>query len=85
MEERLLTKSRDGICVRSHVNSGESRRLISKRTGIQVSMNSQGELDNLGFDIELAVFRIMQEALSNVHRHFVGNKEIEGRNTGSTR
>ena len=42
---------------------------FAKRTGIQVSMNSQGELDNLGFDIELAIFRIMQEALSNVHRH----------------
>lgn len=42
---------------------------FAKRTGIQVILNSQGELDNLGFDIELAVFRIMQEALSNVHRH----------------
>jgi PAS domain S-box-containing protein len=42
---------------------------FAKRTGIQVALNSQGELDNLGFDIELAVFRIMQEALSNVHRH----------------
>jgi PAS domain S-box-containing protein len=42
---------------------------FAKRTGIQVTLNSHGELDNLGFDIELAVFRIMQEALSNVHRH----------------
>ena len=42
---------------------------FAKRTGIQVILHSQGELDNLGFDIELAVFRILQEALSNVHRH----------------
>ena len=42
---------------------------FSQRTGIQVSLNAQGELDKLGFDVELAVFRIMQEALSNVHRH----------------
>ena len=42
---------------------------FTKRTGIQVTLHSQGELDNLGFDIELAVFRILQEALSNVHRH----------------
>ena len=42
---------------------------FARRTGIQATLNRQGELDNLGFDIELAVFRIMQEALSNVHRH----------------
>jgi len=42
---------------------------FAKRTGIQVTLQSQGELDNLGFDIELAVFRILQEALSNIHRH----------------
>jgi signal transduction histidine kinase len=42
---------------------------FAKRTGIQVALDSQGDLDNLGFDIELAVFRILQEALSNVHRH----------------
>jgi len=42
---------------------------FAKRTGLQVTLHSQGELDNLGFDIELAVFRILQEALSNVHRH----------------
>lgn len=42
---------------------------FAKRTGIQATLHSQGELDNLGFDVELAVFRILQEALSNVHRH----------------
>ena len=42
---------------------------FTKRTGIQVTLRTEGELDNLGFDVELAVFRILQEALSNVHRH----------------
>jgi PAS domain S-box-containing protein len=42
---------------------------FAKRTGIQVTLKREGNLDNLGFDIELAVFRILQEALSNVHRH----------------
>ncbi|HEY7404758.1 MAG TPA: PAS domain S-box protein [Candidatus Angelobacter sp.] len=42
---------------------------FAKRSEIQVTLNCQGEIDKLGFDIELAVFRVMQEALSNVHRH----------------
>lgn len=42
---------------------------FSKRSGIAVSLTAEGELDRLGFDIELAVFRIVQESLSNVHRH----------------
>ena len=42
---------------------------FSKRSGIAVSVVVQGQLDRLGFDVELAVFRIVQESLSNVHRH----------------
>ncbi|MBZ5532653.1 MAG: PAS domain S-box protein [Acidobacteriia bacterium] len=42
---------------------------FSRRSGIAVTLTTQGELDQLGFDVELAVFRIVQEALSNVHRH----------------
>ncbi|HET9839571.1 MAG TPA: PAS domain S-box protein, partial [Candidatus Angelobacter sp.] len=42
---------------------------FNKRTGIQVALHTQGDLDNLGFDVDLAVFRILQEGLSNVHRH----------------
>lgn len=42
---------------------------FSKRSGIAVSLTAQGELDRLGFDVELAVFRIVQESLSNIHRH----------------
>jgi PAS domain S-box-containing protein len=42
---------------------------FTQRTGIHVTLQTQGELDNLGFDVDLAVFRILQEALSNIHRH----------------
>ena len=42
---------------------------FSKRSGVAVSLTAQGELDKLGFDVELAVFRIVQESLSNIHRH----------------
>jgi PAS domain S-box-containing protein len=42
---------------------------FAKRSGIAVSMSTSGELDKAGFDVELAVFRILQEGLSNIHRH----------------
>src|SRR5579864_449603 len=42
---------------------------FSKRSGIAVSLTAQGELDGLGFDVDLAVIRIVQESLSNIHRH----------------
>jgi len=42
---------------------------FARRSGISVRMNISGDLDKCGFDVELAVFRILQEALSNVHRH----------------
>jgi PAS domain S-box-containing protein len=42
---------------------------FSRRSGIAVTLTTQGELDQLGFDVELAVFRIVQESLSNIHRH----------------
>ncbi|HEX3095155.1 MAG TPA: PAS domain S-box protein [Candidatus Angelobacter sp.] len=42
---------------------------FAKRSGIAVTMSMSGELDKAGFDVELAVFRILQEGLSNIHRH----------------
>jgi len=59
----LLEELGLGMTLRGYIEG------FAKRTGIQVTLQSQGELDHLGFDIELAVFRILQEALSNVHRH----------------
>jgi len=42
---------------------------FSKRSGIDVTLKAQPELGRLGFEVELTVFRIVQEALGNVHRH----------------
>ena len=42
---------------------------FGRRSGIAVTMTAPADLEGLGFDLELAVFRIVQEALSNIHRH----------------
>jgi PAS domain S-box-containing protein len=42
---------------------------FGRRSGIAVTLSAHGDLERLGFDVELAVFRIVQEALSNIHRH----------------
>ena len=59
----LLEELGLGLTLRAYVEG------FAKRTGIQVTLNAQGDLDHLGFDVDLAVFRILQEALSNVSRH----------------
>jgi len=42
---------------------------FGRRSGIAVTLAAHGDLERLGFDVELAVFRIVQESLSNIHRH----------------
>ncbi len=42
---------------------------FSSRSGIQVSVEIEPHLGRLGREIELNIFRIVQEALANVHRH----------------
>ena len=39
------------------------------RSGIQVDVEIPKHLDRLGTDVELVLFRILQEALTNIHRH----------------
>jgi signal transduction histidine kinase len=39
------------------------------RSGIQVEVEIPKDLDRLGEDVELVLFRILQEALTNIHRH----------------
>jgi PAS domain S-box-containing protein len=39
------------------------------RTGLDVHMNVAGKVDELGFDLQCSLLRIIQEALANVHRH----------------
>lgn len=40
-----------------------------KRSGIQVDCEVQPEIGRLPRDVEVAVFRIFQESLTNIHRH----------------
>ena len=40
-----------------------------RRTGLTTKLTTAGKLDGLSFDIQRTVFRIVQEALANVHRH----------------
>lgn len=42
---------------------------FSRRSGIEVTLLAKPDLGKLGFEVELTVFRIVQEALANVHRH----------------
>lgn len=42
---------------------------FSKRSGIQVTVNIPNLTERLPGEIETALFRILQEALGNVHRH----------------
>ena len=42
---------------------------FSKRSGIQVACDIEQNVGRLSRDAELAVFRILQESLTNVHRH----------------
>jgi signal transduction histidine kinase len=42
---------------------------FSKRSGIQTNLEVAPNFDRLAPEVELAFFRILQEALTNVHRH----------------
>jgi len=42
---------------------------FGERSGIRVNFETSDDLDRLPDDIEVAMFRILQEALTNVHRH----------------
>jgi signal transduction histidine kinase len=42
---------------------------VSQRTGIQISMKLPKELAPLPFEMEAAIFRVVQESLTNVYRH----------------
>jgi PAS domain S-box-containing protein len=42
---------------------------LTKRSGLTVELDISGDFDRLPQDVELAVFRIVQEGLTNIHRH----------------
>lgn len=42
---------------------------FTKRSGIETTFDASSEFGRLSADAELAVFRVLQEALTNIHRH----------------
>jgi signal transduction histidine kinase len=44
-------------------------RGFMERSGIQVELVVNGEIGRLNADLETALFRVVQESLSNIHRH----------------
>jgi two-component system, NarL family, sensor histidine kinase UhpB len=49
---------------------------FAERTGIEVKLDKQGELEGLGEDEQTAIYRIVQEALTNIGRHS-GAKSVD--------
>jgi signal transduction histidine kinase len=49
---------------------------FSERSGIQVALHIQDNLGRLPQDVETALFRVLQESLTNVHRHS-GSKNVD--------
>lgn len=47
---------------------------FGQRCGVQVTLDAPEELERLPDPIELALFRVLQEALTNVHRHSGASK-----------
>ena len=47
---------------------------FAKRSGIQTSLDMPEELGRLPASLELALFRVLQESLTNVHRHAKSRK-----------
>ena len=46
---------------------------FSRRSGIKVNLNLPPNLDRMHRDVEVALFRAIQEALTNIHRHSGGS------------
>ena len=46
---------------------------FSRRSGIKVNLNLPPKLGRMHRDVEVALFRAVQEALTNVHRHSGGS------------
>jgi PAS domain S-box-containing protein len=42
---------------------------FTKRSGIQVELELSPRVERMGREIELALFRVVQESLTNIHRH----------------
>jgi signal transduction histidine kinase len=50
----------------------------TQRSGIQVSLDMPAEVDRFPKPLELALFRVLQESLTNIHRHSGSNQARVG-------
>jgi len=58
---------------------------VSQRTGIEIRMKLPKESAPLPFEVEAAIFRVVQESLTNVYRHSESKKaELEVTRNGDT-
>lgn len=56
---------------------------FTQRSGIKTSVDIPSDLERLSRDVELALFRILQESLTNIHKHSGSDKaEIKVFRTG---
>jgi len=57
--------SRDGLvgALRAFVDG------LERRTGLAIELRLAGRIERLPFDVQRAIFRVVQEALANVHCH----------------
>ena len=42
---------------------------LAERSGLSIELNIPGQLERFAPDVELAIFRLVQECLTNIHRH----------------
>jgi signal transduction histidine kinase len=57
---------------------------FAKRSGIQVAVDNPEDLDRLPRPVELALFRVLQESLTNIHRHSKSSRaEVSLRRSGN--
>ena len=63
----LLDEAGFGSAARWYVDG------FSRRSGIKVNLNLPLKLDRMHRDVEVALFRAVQEALTNIHRHSGGS------------
>ena len=42
---------------------------LEKRSGLRIELNIPSDFGRLAADVELAIFRLVQECLTNIHRH----------------
>jgi hypothetical protein len=64
----LLDETGLGLAARWYLDG------FSQRSGIQVRSEIPEEFPRMAHDVELALFRVLQECLTNIHRHSKSNR-----------